>query len=66
MQQVHFGVNATISISKLDQSFWYMACNKCNRSTGVEYNETFKCIFCKEERVVAEPRYSLNMFFFFN
>ena len=49
MQQVHFWVNATISISKLDQSFWYMACKKCNRSTGVEYNETFKYFARKRE-----------------
>ena len=33
-----------------------MACNNCNKGIGVEYNESFRCLFCKEE-AIAEPRH---------
>ena len=28
----------------------------CNKGTGVEYNEPFQCLFCKEE-AAAKPRH---------
>ena len=33
-----------------------MACNNCNKGTGVEYNESFQYLVCKEE-AVTEPRH---------
>ncbi|KAK9990450.1 hypothetical protein SO802_025435 [Lithocarpus litseifolius] len=32
-----------------------MACSKCHKATGVDYNEEFSCLYCKE-KTVANPR----------
>ncbi|XP_065633642.1 replication protein A 70 kDa DNA-binding subunit B isoform X1 [Quercus suber] len=60
MQRSNFWINETISITKLDQQFWYMACSKCHQATGVDYNEEFSCLYCKE-KAVANPRCRLEV-----
>jgi hypothetical protein len=62
MQHSIFWVKAKIIVHNLQQRFWYMTCNKCNKTTGVEVNETFACLNSKEKDVVAEPRYGQSTY----
>ncbi|KAF4402115.1 hypothetical protein G4B88_017627 [Cannabis sativa] len=40
----HYWVKASIALTNFQQRFAYIACNKCNISTGAELEETFDCI----------------------
>jgi hypothetical protein len=57
VQQHSFWVKAKNVICDLRQSFWYIACNKCTKGTGMEYNKTFFCLNCKELDALAQPRH---------
>lgn len=51
-----YWVKATMSITSLDQSFWYMSCNNCYKSINAKYQTVFDCFHCKKKEVIAEPR----------
>lgn len=45
MQQTSFWNKASISFINLHQKFWYMACNKRNKSIDTEFEKSFTCIY---------------------
>ncbi|KAF4355026.1 hypothetical protein F8388_026527 [Cannabis sativa] len=49
----HYWVKASITLTNFQQRFAYIACNKCNISTGVELEETFDCIKGREGKGVG-------------
>ncbi|KAL2494596.1 replication protein A 70 kDa DNA-binding subunit D-like [Forsythia ovata] len=38
------------------QSFWYIACNNCNRVSNANLGETYQCVYCKCSQTKAVPR----------
>ncbi|KAF4348314.1 hypothetical protein G4B88_028215 [Cannabis sativa] len=42
----HYWIKGTISLDNFHQKFWYMACEKCNRSTGADFDAYFTCNYC--------------------
>jgi ribosomal protein S27E len=59
---LHLLGQTKIIVHNLKQHFWYIACNKCSKITGVEVNETFTCLNCKETDAVAQPWYGQSTF----
>ncbi|POO02381.1 Replication factor A protein [Trema orientale] len=51
-----FWIKANISIENLNQNFWYMACEKCHKTTEADFNELFKCDWCNKDNVKAIAR----------
>ncbi|KAL2478773.1 Replication factor-A C terminal domain-containing protein [Forsythia ovata] len=54
--QNHFWVEARAYIRVFNQSFWYMACDICNKISSASYGEVYDCIFCKSARARASAR----------
>ncbi|KAL2454075.1 Uncharacterized protein Adt_48423 [Abeliophyllum distichum] len=55
-QPKHFWIKATASIKVMKQSFWYIACNNCNRVSNANLGETYQCVYCKCSQTKAVPR----------
>ncbi|KAL5537486.1 hypothetical protein UlMin_042344 [Ulmus minor] len=45
-----------IMVTNINQKFWFMACNKCHKAQGANYNQVFKCFRCREARAIGLPR----------
>ncbi|KAL2552296.1 Replication factor-A C terminal domain-containing protein [Forsythia ovata] len=54
--QNHLWVEARAYIRVFNQSFWYMACDICNKISSASYGEVYDCIFCKSARARASAR----------
>ncbi|KAL5553016.1 hypothetical protein UlMin_040417 [Ulmus minor] len=61
MLQTTFWLQSKISIPRLNQKYWYMACNKCYRRTNIDYKQTFDCVHCAEKQAIAMPRCFLEV-----
>ncbi|KAF5452910.1 hypothetical protein F2P56_027864 [Juglans regia] len=55
MEKLKIWIEAKIKVIDLDQVFYYMSCIGCNKGTGYKYNESFVCIYCKNQGV-CKPR----------
>ncbi|TXG52834.1 hypothetical protein EZV62_022003 [Acer yangbiense] len=55
-KETNFWVKASMRVKNLNQRFWYMSCDQCNRITGAEYEEAYTCIYCKRKNAKAVPR----------
>ncbi|KAL2492250.1 Replication protein A 70 kDa DNA-binding subunit B [Abeliophyllum distichum] len=53
-QPKHFWIKATSSIKVMTQSFWYIACNNCNRVSNANLGETYQCVYCKCSQTKAK------------
>ena len=56
MQKAKFWINAKVNVIDITQVFYYMSCIGCNKGTGYKYNESFVCMYCKNQGV-CKPRY---------
>ncbi|KAL2499699.1 Replication protein A 70 kDa DNA-binding subunit B [Abeliophyllum distichum] len=54
--QHHFWVEARAYVRVFNQSFWYMACDICNKISSASFGETYTCIFCKSPNARAAAR----------
>ncbi|KAL2464323.1 replication protein A 70 kDa DNA-binding subunit D-like [Forsythia ovata] len=54
--QNYFWVEARAYIRVFNQSFWYMACDICNKISSASYGEVYNCIFCKSASARASAR----------
>ncbi|KAL2501470.1 tyrosyl-DNA phosphodiesterase 1 [Forsythia ovata] len=54
--QNYFWVNARAYIRMFNQSFWYMACDICNKISSASFGEVYDCIFCKSAHAHACAR----------
>ncbi|XP_035549690.1 replication protein A 70 kDa DNA-binding subunit B-like [Juglans regia] len=55
MEKLKIWIEAKIKVIDLDQIFYYMSCVGCNKGTGYKYNESFVCMYCKNQGV-CKPR----------
>ncbi|KAL2475185.1 replication protein A 70 kDa DNA-binding subunit B-like [Abeliophyllum distichum] len=51
-----FWLQGTMSIQIMQQSFWYMCCSICNKSSHVNFDEMYQCLYCKCEGAREKPR----------
>ncbi|KAL2514925.1 Replication factor-A C terminal domain-containing protein [Forsythia ovata] len=51
-----FWVEARAYVRVFNQSFWYMACDICNKISSASFGETYDCIFCKSPNARATAR----------
>ncbi|KAL2521563.1 Replication protein A 70 kDa DNA-binding subunit B [Forsythia ovata] len=54
--QNYFWVDARAYIRMFNQSFWYMACDICNKISSASFGEVYDCIFCKSAHARACAR----------
>lgn len=54
--QTFFWVKVKVNVKILDQPFWYMSCDKCNKISNSNYNEVYECIYSKSTQARATPR----------
>ncbi|KAL2508491.1 Replication factor-A C terminal domain-containing protein [Forsythia ovata] len=54
--QHYFWLQGTMSIQIMHQSFWYMCCSICNKSSHVDFDELYQCLYCKCEGARGKPR----------
>ncbi|KAL2547118.1 Uncharacterized protein Fot_16351 [Forsythia ovata] len=52
----NFKAEARAYIRVFNQSFWYMACDICNKISSASYGEVYNCIFCKSASARASAR----------
>ncbi|KAL2489979.1 uncharacterized protein Fot_43271 [Forsythia ovata] len=55
-QPKYFWIKAIAFIKVMRQSFWYIACNNCNRVSNANLGETYQCVYCKCSQTKAVPR----------
>lgn len=55
-QQGNVWIKGKISADPLTQRPWYIACNKCNRSTIDDIGTTFNYLKCNADACIATPR----------
>ncbi|KAK1592040.1 hypothetical protein Q3G72_018252 [Acer saccharum] len=55
-KETDFWVKASMRVKNLNQRFWYMSCEQCNKITCAEYEEAYTCIYCKRKNAKAVPR----------
>ncbi|KAL2494092.1 replication protein A 70 kDa DNA-binding subunit D-like [Forsythia ovata] len=53
--QPFFWLKGTMSIQIMQQSFWYMCCSICNKSSHVDFDEMYQCLYCKCEGARGKP-----------
>ncbi|KAL2494061.1 Replication factor-A C terminal domain-containing protein [Forsythia ovata] len=54
-QPKYFWIKAIASINVMRQSFWYIACNNCNKVSNANLGETYQCVYCKCSQTKAVP-----------
>ncbi|KAL2480494.1 replication protein A 70 kDa DNA-binding subunit B-like [Abeliophyllum distichum] len=49
------------SVKVLNQTYWYMSCNNCNKISSENYGDIYPCVFCKCIDAKAIPRAKVYM-----
>ncbi|KAL2541181.1 replication protein A 70 kDa DNA-binding subunit B-like [Abeliophyllum distichum] len=42
-----FWIKGKASVEVLNQTYWYMSCNNCNKISSENYGDIYQCVFCK-------------------
>ncbi|KAL2505189.1 Replication protein A 70 kDa DNA-binding subunit B [Abeliophyllum distichum] len=50
-----------VSVKVLNQTYWYMSCNNCNKISSENYGDIYPCVFCKCIDAKAIPRAKVYM-----
>ncbi|KAL2493577.1 Nucleic acid-binding [Forsythia ovata] len=51
-----FWIKGKASVTVLNQTYWYMSCNNCNKISSENYGDIYHCVFCKCLEAQAIPR----------
>ncbi|KAL2456843.1 replication protein A 70 kDa DNA-binding subunit B-like [Forsythia ovata] len=51
-----FWIKGKASVTVLNQNYWYMSCNNCNKISSENYGDIYHCVFCKCLEAQAIPR----------
>ncbi|KAL2522380.1 Uncharacterized protein Fot_26303 [Forsythia ovata] len=51
-----FWIKGKASVTVLNQTYWYMSCNNCNKISSENYGDIYHCVFCKCLESQAIPR----------
>ncbi|KAL2556750.1 Replication factor-A C terminal domain-containing protein [Forsythia ovata] len=54
--QHFFWVKGRLNTELLQQSYWYMCCSICNKSSHVDFDELYQCFYCKCDGAKGKPR----------
>ncbi|KAL2502580.1 replication protein A 70 kDa DNA-binding subunit D-like [Forsythia ovata] len=55
-QQRFFWIKGKAFVKVLNQPFWYMSCDNCNKVSGANYGDIYQCVYCKYPNSKAAPR----------
>ncbi|KAL2538380.1 replication protein A 70 kDa DNA-binding subunit D-like [Forsythia ovata] len=50
-----FWIKGKASVTVLNQTYWYMSCNNCNKISSENYGDIYHCVFCKCVEAQAIP-----------
>ncbi|KAL2527635.1 replication protein A 70 kDa DNA-binding subunit B-like [Abeliophyllum distichum] len=56
-----FWIKGRASVKVLNQTYWYMSCNNCNKISSENYGDIYPCVFCKCTDAKAIPRAKVYM-----
>ncbi|KAL2539735.1 Replication protein A 70 kDa DNA-binding subunit B [Abeliophyllum distichum] len=56
-----FWIKGKASVKVLNQTYWYMSCNNCNKISSENYGDIYPCVFCKCTDAKAIPRAKVYM-----
>ncbi|KAL2533885.1 Replication protein A 70 kDa DNA-binding subunit D [Abeliophyllum distichum] len=56
-----FWIKGRASVKVLNQTYWYMSCNNCNKISSENYGDIYPCVFCKCIDAKAIPRAKVYM-----
>ncbi|KAL2537363.1 replication protein A 70 kDa DNA-binding subunit D-like [Forsythia ovata] len=45
--QRFFWIKGKAFVKVLNQPFWYMSCDNCNKVSGANYGDIYQCVYCK-------------------
>ncbi|KAL2514569.1 Uncharacterized protein Fot_28540 [Forsythia ovata] len=51
-----FWIKERASVKFLNQTYWYMSCNNCNKISSENYGDIYQCVFRKCVDAKAIPR----------
>ncbi|KAL2552491.1 Replication protein A 70 kDa DNA-binding subunit D [Forsythia ovata] len=51
-----FWIKGKACVTVLNQTYWYMSCNNCNKISSENYGDIYHCVFCKCVEAQAIPR----------
>ncbi|KAL2509580.1 replication protein A 70 kDa DNA-binding subunit D-like [Forsythia ovata] len=54
--QKNFWIKGKAFVKVLNQPFWYMSCDNCNKVSGANYGDIYQCVYCKYPNSKAAPR----------
>ncbi|KAL2552917.1 replication protein A 70 kDa DNA-binding subunit D-like [Forsythia ovata] len=54
--QRFFWIKGKAFVKVLNQPFWYMSCDNCNKVSGANYGDIYQCVYCKYPNSKAAPR----------
>ncbi|KAL2457952.1 Replication factor-A C terminal domain-containing protein [Forsythia ovata] len=54
-QKQFFWIKGKASVTVLNQTYWYMSCNNCNKISSENYGDIYHCVFCKCLEAQAIP-----------
>ncbi|KAL2543442.1 Replication protein A 70 kDa DNA-binding subunit B [Abeliophyllum distichum] len=56
-----FWIKGRAYVKVLNQTYWYMSCNNCNKISSENYGDIYPCVFCKCTDAKAIPRAKVYM-----
>ncbi|KAL2484943.1 Replication protein A 70 kDa DNA-binding subunit B [Abeliophyllum distichum] len=54
--QRFFWIKGKAFVKVLNQPFWYMSCDNCNKVSGANCGDIYQCVYCKYPNSKAAPR----------